>query len=169
MIAGLASLIPNGRLWLETSKSGKTSQLVLTPHKLKKNNHTVIKIKPHHFINRRVLIITNEYTASAAEFTIIALKRNHNVKTIGYPTGGYITSNTGFKFGPSKKYIALIPYARIISLKPINNKKIFSNDPIAPDIQTLYRPLNNFKYRRKIRQSPLDKDFIKELEQHIND
>lgn len=84
------------------------------PHEIKKNNHAVEKIKSHHFINRRVLIITNEYTASAVEFTIIALKRNHNVKTIGYPTGGYLISNTILKFGPSNKFIALILYVKIM-------------------------------------------------------
>lgn len=114
MINGLACLIPNGHLWSETSRNGKKYRIMLTSHEIKRN-HKSIRIKSHHFLNRKILIITNEYTASAAEFAIIALKRNHNAETIGYPAAGYTTGNVGFKFGPSKKYVALIPYTKVIT------------------------------------------------------
>lgn len=162
MINGLACLIPNGHLWSETSRNGKKYRIMLTSHEIKRN-HKSIRIKLHHFLNREILIITNEYTASAAEFAVIALKRNHNVKTIGYPTAGYITGTTGFKFGPSKKYVALIPNAKIITTSLIKGKKVFCNDPIIPDIQTLYRPINNSLSSKKLKQTPLDRDFVKEL------
>ena len=167
MIAGLANFIPNGKALSEITKKGKVTNITLNSNTIKQNHHTVLSLSSHYLIKRKVFVITNENTASAAEYTIIALTRNPNVKTIGYPTAGCTTGTTGFKFGPSKKYIALIPNSKIVAPHSINGRKIFCNDSIIPDIQTIYRPINNPINSSKISQTPLDKDFVKELKKMI--
>lgn len=168
LINGLACLIPNGKLWTEISKKGKTNQIYLTPRAIKQGKRVVSHVFPHHFMNRNVLIIINEHSASAAEFAIIALKKNSKIKTIGYSTAGYTTISTGFRFGPNNKYIALIPYAKVMTVHPINGRRIFCNDPIIPDIQTIYRPINNPVNNNNLHQEPLDKDFLKNLKKAMN-
>ncbi|CAM2767469.1 S41 family peptidase [Lactobacillus crispatus] len=167
MVAGLANFIPNGKLLSEVTKNGKATNITLNSNTIKQDNHTVLSVDSHHLINRKVFVITNENTASAAEYTLIALAKNSNVITIGYPTAGCTTGTTGFKFGPSKKYIALIPNSKLIASRSINGRKTFCNNPVTPDIQTMYRPINNPLNSSTLSQTPLDKDFIDELKKHI--
>lgn len=167
MIAGLADFIPNGRILSEITKNNKVTTIALTSNAIKQNNHTFLSVAPHHLSNRKVFIIVNENTASAAEYTLIALSRNPNVTTIGYPTAGCTTETTGFKFGPSSKYIALIPNSKLVTSHSVNGRKIFGNNPITPNIQTKYRPINNPLNKSNPHQGPLDKDFMEEFKKSL--
>ncbi|CAM3113381.1 hypothetical protein [Lactiplantibacillus plajomi] len=95
----------------------------------------------------------------------MALKRNPNVTTIGHPTAGYTSVNTGY-VAKSKKAAAVLTVGTITSQVAINGQRQFNNQPLKPDVQTLYAPVapRGSQYRK---QQPLDADFWDELVQQL--
>ncbi|MEJ6358795.1 S41 family peptidase [Lactiplantibacillus plantarum] len=169
MIAGLADLIPKGPLWLDVDNKG--------------HSHTVIRGKtdihgglsrasekiptPQKSINfKKIILVSNNRTASAAEVTLIALKRNANTKIIGRPTAGLTSINNTLKIGCNNA-AAVITVGTIISFTPIHGQTHFNNDPIVPDVTTLYPPISPTKGSAYTAQQPLDADFVAELVPYV--
>ncbi len=167
MIGGLSAFIPNGKLWTEIDKNGKKYALTKTKTKIKGGWHNEVDlpiVKNPYNSQRKVIVIMNEHTASAAEILIIALKNNPNVITVGRSSAGYTTSNGGKAFGRNKEYDFVYPVTYFKLNKKLNNKYIFNNQSIQPDIVTMYKPLNDY---HSIKQEPLDQDFLEEMNEKV--
>lgn len=113
----------------------------------------------HQLIKRKVIIIIDDYSASASEFIAIALKNNPNVTLVGRPTAGFTTANISMYLN-NKKGIAIIPVAKVKANRSIAGKQIFNNEPIQPDKTTMYQPRPSYTSSK---QEPLDKDFLAEV------
>ncbi|WP_297817154.1 S41 family peptidase [uncultured Lactobacillus sp.] len=167
MIGATSDFIPNGLLWTEITKDNQKTKVFLKERSIKikgSNNSLAVSILAHRLNSKKVYVITNERTASAAEFTLLALKKNPNVVIVGHSTVGDISANGGLSFGKSKKSSAIIPIAWIKTPIKINGKDEFDSDPIKPDIMINYPPVNT----RSNKQSPLDDDFLDEMIQKTN-
>jgi len=166
MIAGVSSLIPNGILFTEVSKTGTKYNFVKTDKTITDSRHHATTKLPaaSHPTASKIYLITNFQTVSAAEFTVIALKKNPKTTIIGYPTGGYTTTNRTIKLKHQDE-VANITDGTIISPTALHGQKHFNNDPIKPDIASLYEPIPSFT--QKITKSQrLDPEFVEEL-QHL--
>lgn len=167
MIGATSDFIPNGLLWTEIMKDGQKTKVTLKDRSIKikgPNNSLTVPILAHHLNSKKVYVITNERTASAAEFTILALKKNPNVIIVGHSTRGDISANGGLFFGKGKKSSAVIPIAWIKTPIKINGTNEFDSEPIKPDIMINYPPVNIYSSK----QSPLDEDFLDEMMQKTN-
>ncbi|WP_413476619.1 S41 family peptidase [Latilactobacillus fuchuensis] len=164
MLAGISDLLPNGILFTEVSRNNKRYDFTKNDQILHDSRSQETTKLPN---NTRVdppkiYIITDETTASAAEFSIIALKQNKQAIIIGYPTAGYTSTNTILKINHQNE-VANITNGTVSSKKPIGNKTHFNNDPLTPDITTLYRPISPVADPQTKHQQPLDPDFLSEL------
>jgi hypothetical protein len=98
----------------------------------------------------------------------MALKRNPQVTTIGVPTAGYTSVNKG-RVAKSKKTAAILTIGTITSPVKIGNQRHFNNEPLKPDLTTMYAPISPAKGEQYQKQQPLDTDFWHELEKHLSE
>ncbi len=56
------------------------------------------KIGDKKYFKGRVIVLVNEYTASYAEYTVMALQANPNIITVGNSTSGQMANVTFFEF-----------------------------------------------------------------------
>jgi len=166
MIAGVSALLPNGTLFTEVSKTGTKYNFVKTDRTITDSRyHATTKLPAaSHPTASKIYLITNFQTVSAAEFTVIALKKNPKTTIIGYPTGGYTTTNQTIKLKHQNE-VANITNGTIISPTALHGQKHFNNEPIKPDIASLYEPIPSFTQKIKNNQR-LDPEFVEEL-QHL--
>lgn len=166
MIAGVSALLPNGTLYTEVSKTGTKYNFIKTDKTITDSRyHATTKLPTaSHPAASKIYLITNFQTVSAAEFTVIALKKNPQTTIIGYPTGGYTTTNRTIKLKHQAE-VANITDGTIISPTALHGQKHFNNDPIKPDIASLYEPIPSFTQKIKNNQR-LDPEFVEEL-QHL--
>lgn len=169
MIAGLATLIPDGTLFTEIAQNGHKYNFIKNKHRIydSKSHETTELPVSKQLSSPKIYVITNEKTASAAEFAIIALKNNKNTKIIGYPTAGYTSINTLLKIN-HKAEVANITTGTVVSKTMIGGKRHFNNEPITPDKTTLYEPASTTTHNSTKKPVSLDPDFIKELNNLIN-
>lgn len=101
MILGVRSLIPDGQLFDEVDKWKNHYPLILKNTLLLGGisgstwngfNHLTVNPTPKS-LNKKVAVVVNHKTASAAENVLIALKNNHKVKVFGQQTSGLTTLN----------------------------------------------------------------------------
>lgn len=170
MIAGLAAIIPKGVLWSEVDNAGHGKQVVMTATQIHGGllGNSYRFPASHAAIHKQVVVITDSRTGSAAEMTIMALKRNPQVTTIGVPTAGYTSVNKG-RVAKSKKTAAILTIGTITSPVKIGNQRHFNNEPLKPDLTTMYAPISPAKGEQYQKQQPLDTDFWHELEKHLSE
>ncbi|MCD2256984.1 hypothetical protein FHQ08_09635 [Lactobacillus sp. CC-MHH1034] len=118
----------NHSIELSAKKSNKGTTLF---YKANANNltvkddfHSVTVLKDKKLMKTKIAVLINNNTASAAEYVLLALKGNKNVKVFGAPTAGYTSSNTNYK---KMTY----PAGWLVDA---NKQKIYRNDPIQPDV-----------------------------------
>lgn len=170
MIAGLADLIPRGTLWADVDNKGHEHNVIKGRTAIYGGlTKTTEKVpSPHKKLNfKKIVVVSNQRTASAAEVTLIALKRNKHTKIIGRPTTGLTSINRTIKIGPNSA-AAVITVGTIDSPVPIHGQTHFNNDPIIPDRTTLYPPISPTKGADYIDQQPFDPDFVDELLRYIH-
>ncbi|WP_125768690.1 S41 family peptidase [Lapidilactobacillus wuchangensis] len=168
MIGGLAALIPNGSLWQEIDNQGKSWSVKLTNDQITGGvldlKESVVPVNKR--LDKKVLVIMDKRTASAAEVAIIALKRNPLVKIIGRESTGRTSINKS-QFIGRKKTVVTLTLGTIESEVPIGGKKSFNNQPLIPDVTTLYQPISPAHGADYQKQEPLDEDFVQELKQQF--
>lgn len=113
-------------------------------------------------LNKQIYVITDQTTASAAEFTIIALAHNPRVTIVGRDTAGATSQNKTIIVGQHQA-VAVITVGTITTSAPINGKQTFNNDPISPTFLPVYAPMPATDKADYTKQQPLDKDFLAEL------
>ena len=77
-----------------------------------------------------VAILTDDWTASSGEATLLCFRGLDKVRTFGIPTAGYASGNT--------PYLLADGYSLVIteSCDQARTGEVFCDDPIAPDVQT---------------------------------
>lgn len=77
-----------------------------------------------------VAILTDEWTASSGEATLLCFRGLDNVRTFGVPTAGYASGNV--------PYPLIDGYRLVIttSCDKARTGEVFCDDPIAPDVET---------------------------------
>jgi len=168
MIAGLSAVIPRGVLWSEVDNTGRAKQVVMTDTRVYGGivGNSYRYPASHKIINKKIIVIMDSHTGSAAEMTIMALKRNSKVTTIGVPSAGYTSVNTG-RVAKSKKSAAILTIGTITSSVRIGGQRHFNNEPLRPDISTMYSPISPAKGEQYKKQQPLDPDFLDELGERL--
>jgi len=168
MLAGLCQLLPNGTLFTEVARNGEKYQFT-------KNKQTIADHRSHESTKlpstkrlyfKKIYVLTNTSTASAAEFSIIALKQNRQTVAVGYPTGGYTTTNKMFKIKHTNE-VANLTNGTVISDTAIGGRTKFNNDSIKPDITTLYQPMAPLTAKATDDSQKLDPDFVQELKKIV--
>lgn len=77
-----------------------------------------------------IAILTNEWTGSSGEATLLAFRGLENVRTFGTPTAGYASSNIPYLL--SDGYTLVLTIGQDVA----RTGEVFCDDPIAPDIET---------------------------------
>ncbi len=77
-----------------------------------------------------VAILTNEWTASSGEATLLCFRGLDNVRTFGIPTAGYASSNVTHLLADG--YTLLITMACDVA----RTGEVFCENPIVPDVNT---------------------------------
>lgn len=161
MIFGLYALIPNGRLWTSVANTGKGRQVSLAKDGLQGGaasyRSTVVKRvleKVKKRLNKKVAIIMDNNSASAAEFTIMAVKKNPLTRIFGLPSAGYTTENSSVTYHSpiDDNSWLIIPWmvtrtdhtVRCINVVNARQTHNFSNTPIMPDV-LFTQPINTGK------------------------
>ncbi|MFC6200946.1 S41 family peptidase [Lactiplantibacillus nangangensis] len=164
MVAGLSALIPNGTLWSDVDNHGKAFKVRLTKHQVTGGmaHDSEPLASTGKLLNKRIYVITDQTTASAAEFTIIALAHNPRVTIVGRDTAGATSQNKTVVIGQHQA-VAVITVGSITTSAPINGKQTFNNDPISPTFLPVYAPMPATDKADYTKQQPLDKDFLAEL------
>ena len=77
-----------------------------------------------------VAILTDEWTASSGEATLLCFRGLDNVRTFGVPTAGYASANV--------PYTLIDGYRLVIttSCDKARTGEVFCDDPIEPDVET---------------------------------
>lgn len=142
MIIGASALIPDGIIFNEINNKQDKYPVYLKKGKLfggipgTSNEMSSLKKFERKKLNKKVAIVTNNNTASAAESLILALKNNPNVKIFGLPSAGYTSINMN-RFVTNQNandywwFVYTVGYYEV--LKPINGQLFFNNQPISPD------------------------------------
>lgn len=169
MVIGSASLIPNGTLWRFIDKEGKATDVKLTKNRfLGQDKINSTKYKAHGKIDRPVIAIVDNRTASSGELMILALKRNKRVITIGQKTAGFTSGNEIALLDKKRKIFLNYTNSKVEALTTADGRNIFFNQPIVPDIITENPPIIN--RTRYDSQGPISDVFWKEakgkLEKH---
>ena len=161
MVAGLASLIPDGRLWTEVDRHGHQYPAKLTHGYYRQlgGRLSLATAGSPKQLQRQVVVLMNAGTASAAEFSILALKRNPRCTLVGVPTSGCTSANTWHVVGRQHWYGSFTTRS-IINSVPVHGRKHFSNDQIQPDVWTTRVPTLPADYRS---QTTFNPGFIQEV------
>lgn len=77
-----------------------------------------------------IAILTNEWTGSSGEATLLAFRGLENVRTFGTPTAGYASSNIPYQL--SDGYTLVLTVGQDVA----RTGEVFCDDPIAPDVET---------------------------------
>ncbi len=140
MIIGASALIPDGLLYNEVDNQGNRYPLFLENGKLwggiDESATRMQPLKKGKKLDKKVAVITNELTASAAEALLLALKNNPNVKIFGTPTTGYTSVNSGrYISGPKSNLTWWLVYtsAYYELTQPLHGQVTFNNQKISPD------------------------------------
>ncbi|MCT2909742.1 hypothetical protein EFT87_13910 [Schleiferilactobacillus harbinensis] len=158
MIFGLYALIPNGQLWTSVANTGKEQQVSLVKDGLQGGaasyRSTVVKRvleKVKKRLNKKVAIIMDNNSASAAEFTIMAVKKNPLARIFGLPSAGYTTENSNVTYHSPicDNSWQIIPWmvtrtdhtVRCINVVNARQTHNFSNTPVMPDV-LFTQPIN---------------------------
>jgi len=75
-----------------------------------------------------IALLTDEWTASSGEATLLCFRGLDNVRTFGAPTAGYASANTPYRM-PDGSQLVLTT-----SCDMARTGEIFCDDPIAPDV-----------------------------------
>ena len=125
MIAAVSPLLPDGVILSFKSRKGTspvTLDYVLRSQGLAPAGKFADSVP--------VAILTDEWTASSGEATLLCFRGLDNVRTFGVPTAGYASGNV--------PYPLLDGYRLVIttSCDKARTDEVFCDDPIAPDVQT---------------------------------
>ena len=77
-----------------------------------------------------ITLLTNEWTASSGEATLLAFRGLKNARTFGSPTAGYASANIPFQL--SDGYTMVLTTSQDVA----RTGEVFCDDPIAPDVAT---------------------------------
>ena len=77
-----------------------------------------------------IAILTNEWTGSSGEATLLAFRGLENVRTFGTPTAGYASANMPYELPDG--YALVLTIGRDVA----RTGEEFCEDPIAPDVET---------------------------------
>lgn len=159
MIAGLAAIIPDGTLYTGITNHHRNRPRMMYHGRitggLGQDDFNFSQPTAAHF--RHIYAIIGNQTASAAEVTIMALKRNPHVTLVGRSSTGYTSLNGGVFLNTA---VAVMTIGTLKATVKIHGQQYFNNQPLKPDIPTLYQPLAPLQ----LGQSPhLDADFLSEL------
>ncbi|MCI2170878.1 S41 family peptidase [Schleiferilactobacillus perolens] len=177
MIDGLAALIPNGLLWTEVAKKGKQYRVSLTKDGLGrlmggsvKNTFKMGQTEKKK-LTTKVAVIMDNWSASAAEFTIMALKKNPHVKLFGVPSAGFTSANTSKMFySPlSENSWAIDTWVAVCTVGTVKcdqvanamSTHVFNNTPIVPDFWTARAPVVHTDNPQK--QWPIDETVLTQV------
>lgn len=164
MIAGLAAIIPDGTLYTGLDNHGRACPRTLHHGHLSDNlgQESLTFQPPKRLYFKHITVIVGEQTASAAEITIMALKRNPHVTLVGHPTAGYTSLNSGVYLNTGAA--AVLTIGTLKSAVKIHGQQLFNNQPLIPDVTTLYQPLAPAQTGHHRQSAHLDPDFISELQ-----
>ncbi|MCC3756261.1 S41 family peptidase [Staphylococcus capitis] len=130
MIAGVSSLIKNGKLMTFIDKDNNKASVKLDGSETE-NGGTPVKLKHSKKVNDvPIAILLNNKTASSGEITSLSFKGNKKVKYFGQNTAGYTSSNTSIKL-----YDNAIMNLTTHKIKD-NTGHVYENNPIQPDSKT---------------------------------
>lgn len=126
MIAAVSPLIPDGdvlRFKSRTRTSPVPLDYVTRSQGLSQDGFKFPASTP-------VAILTNDWTASSGEATLLCFRGLDNVRTFGIPTAGYASGNTPYPLADG--------YSLVIteSCDEARTGEVFCDDPIAPDVRT---------------------------------
>ncbi|MBP5571478.1 MAG: hypothetical protein J6X39_02275 [Bacteroidales bacterium] len=77
-----------------------------------------------------IAVLTNDWTASSGEATLLCFRGLPNVKTFGTPTAGYASANVTYPLADG--YTLLVT----TSCDMARTGEVFCDDPIAPEVET---------------------------------
>ena len=123
MIAAISPLLPDGVI-LRFKGRKKTSPVYLE-FVTRSENLTSIRKFPE---SVPVAILTNEWTASSGEATLLCFRGLPNVRTFGIPTAGYASANIPYNLSDGYRLVVTT------SCDMARTGEVFCDDPIAPDV-----------------------------------
>ena len=126
MIASVSPLLPNGTVISFKSRKRTTPiplDYVMREARLQGDISKFPSTTP-------VAILTNEWTGSSGEATLLCFKGLDNVRTFGVPTAGYASSNMTHRLADG--YMLLIT----TSCDVARTGEVFCEDAIVPDVVT---------------------------------
>lgn len=176
MIIGASSLIPDGMIFNNINNKKEKYPVYLKNGKLfggipgTINELNLYKLSlPKKKLGKKVAIVINNNTASAAESLLLALKNNPNVKVFGMPSAGYTSVNLG-RFLTNQNsdnywwFVYTVGYYETI--KPIKGQRLFNNQPVPPDYYVDLSMLD--RNNQDITQFSNSKKLFKEIKSWIN-
>ncbi|MFT8410362.1 MAG: S41 family peptidase [Schleiferilactobacillus perolens] len=134
MIMAVAALVPQGDIFSLVPKNGPAQPWTLQNQGIVANGSggdqlTLDKPFPKR-TGLKAAVLVSKRTASAAEFTALALRNNPKVKIFGTPTGGFLSGNVGQSY-------SYLGHTLIVSMTTSwakdNAGKVYHEDPIYPD------------------------------------
>lgn len=129
MIAAVSPLLPDGEVIKFKSRDRTTpitldyvmSQVGLSSGGVKKFSSNI-----------PIAILTDDWTGSSGEATLLCFRGLSNVRTFGIPTAGYASANLTLPLAGGYKLLITM------SCDMARTGEIFCDDPIQPDVNTQY-------------------------------
>ena len=126
MLAAVSPLIPDG-IFIRF-KGRKSNQPISLEYVEKSEGVRSYKFKMPDTLP--IALLTNEWTASSGEATLLAFRGLKNARTFGSSTAGYASANIPFQL--SDGYTMVLTISQDVA----RTGEVFCDDPIAPDVQT---------------------------------
>ncbi|WP_125768687.1 S41 family peptidase [Lapidilactobacillus wuchangensis] len=142
MTLGVSSLVPDGIIFREIDKNKKSYPLKLVNGQLTggiKSTRTKLMAKSQLkttkiSTKRKIAVLINGRTGSAAELTALALKNNPQVKFFGTNTAGFTSLNLG-KILPDKNQQKAWWLNLTVGYVKAVDGKLYDNQSVSPDYQ----------------------------------
>ena len=125
MIAAISPLLPDGVIL--RFKSRKRTSPVFLEAILQYQGLSGIKKLPS---STPVAILTDDWTASSGEATLLCFRGLDNVRTFGIATAGYASANVPYTLADGYSLVVTA------SCDVARTGEVFCDDPIAPDVET---------------------------------
>ena len=147
MLAALSPLIPNG---VCISFQQRRRTIPISIEYIRKSESIPFAGEKEGELHKRpVALLTDSFTASSGEATLLAFRGLDNTRTFGCPTAGYASANVPYSLPDG--YTLVLTTSRDVA----RTGEIFCDDPISPDIET-DKPLEEALYWIKSENQPSD-------------
>ena len=127
MITAVAPLLPDGKIIsFQTRKRTFAITLDFAVRDAGLSLEGISKLPD----NTPVAFLTNDWTGSSGELTLLCFRGLEKARTFGIPTAGYASGNQSFPMADG--YTLVITTSRAVA----RTGAVFCDDPIAPDVET---------------------------------